>query len=849
LLEDIDTLQTAARDAAHGTLRQLANHWQSMRPAGDAHALGVGLVAGDVEHLQALLIRARAAVSQGEPCLEDSVYYTPSPQGLDGEVAFVFPGSGNQYAEMGRELALDFPGVIDALERENAHLASQFAGGRIWDDDALATLTPRDAILAHVWFGALASDVLGSFQVRPDAVIGYSLGESSGLIATRAWRERDVMLHRLRNSTLFTDQLAGDCKAARKAWGLAAGQEVNWRVGIVDRPAEVVRRALEGRRWVYLLIVNTPDECVVGGHRNAVDDLVRTLGCHCHPLEAITTVHCEVAEPVAERYRELHLLPTRSPEGIRFYSSAWASAYEVTRETAADSILAQALAPFEFPRLIERAYGDGVRVFVEIGPGRSCTRMIDRILEDKPHAALAVFPGARDERGALLRALARLAAERVPLSLAPLSVPELTRDETAASGRLAMPLEAPRFVVPPPTGAATAEVLSMPERPQRAVATKPAAAANLGGASMGEALVRQAAHTESARAAAQAAFLKLARHQSEMLARAVDMQVRLAAGSPHAAARILEPAPPTPTASAPLPSAEPQSRAALDRPACLEFAVGSIATVLGERFAPVDALPTRVRLPDEPLMLVDLILEVDAEAQSMSHGRVVTEHDVLPGAWYLDGGRIPTCIAVEAGQADLFLCGYLGIDFETRGLAVYRLLDARVTFHGPLPAPGKTIRYDIRIDGFFEQGDTRLFRFNFDASVEGKPLLTMRDGCAGFGHRAEHPRRTDPAKRESNARQPGTDAQRPLRRRQAALVARRRPRGMLRKHVHKPAADAPRGIAGRTHEAGGPHYRSGSRGRALRSRRHYRRSGHPCGRLVPDVSLCRRPGDARHPHV
>ena len=65
----------------------------------------------------------------------------------------------------------------------------------------------------------------------------------------------------------------------------------------------------------------------------------------------------------------------------------------------------------------------------------------------------------------------------------------------------------------------------------------------------------------------------------------------------------------------------------------------------------------------------------------MTSGRVVTEHDILPGAWYLDCNRIPTCIAVEAGQADLFLSGWLGIDFETKGVACYRLLDAVVTFH------------------------------------------------------------------------------------------------------------------------------------------------------------------------
>ena len=116
----------------------------------------------------------------------------------------------------------------------------------------------------------------------------------------------------------------------------------------------------------------------------------------------------------------------------------------------------------------------------------------------------------------------------------------------------------------------------------------------------------------------------------------------------------------------------------------------------------------------------------------MTSGRVVTEHDVLPGGWYLDAGRIPTCIAVEAGQADLFLSAYLGIDFETRGLAVYRLLDAVVTFHREMPVPGQVIRYDIAIDHFFRQGDSRLFRFRFEATVNGEPLMTMSDGCAGF---------------------------------------------------------------------------------------------------------------------
>jgi hypothetical protein len=46
---------------------------------------------------------------------------------------------------------------------------------------------------------------------------------------------------------------------------------------------------------------------------------------------------------------------------------------------------------------------------------------------------------------------------------------------------------------------------------------------------------------------------------------------------------------------------------------CMEFAVGSLAKVLGPEFAEVDTYSTRVRLPDEPLMLVDRILAVEGE--------------------------------------------------------------------------------------------------------------------------------------------------------------------------------------------------------------------------------------------
>ena len=168
------------------------------------------------------------------------------------------------------------------------------------------------------------------------------------------------------------------------------------------------------------------------------------------------------------------------------------------------------------------------------------------------------------------------------------------------------------------------------------------------------------------------------------------------------------------------------------REQCLRFAVDAVADVLGPEFADVDGYRTRVRLPDEPLMLVDRIMAIEGEKDRLGAGRVITEHDVHQGAWYLDGGRAPVSISVEAGQADLFLCAYLGIDHRVRGRRSYRLLDATVTFHRELPCPGDTIRYDIHIDKFIKQQDTYLFFFRFEGYIGTAHLITMTDGCAGF---------------------------------------------------------------------------------------------------------------------
>ncbi len=740
----LSSLLTIAEDHKEADLSRLSIQWHQTSGA-DNSPLAISLVARNKEELSALVQLGKYALKEGDtpllphPALRDRLFYSRNPLGKDARIGFVFPGSGNHFAGMGMALSTRWPEIFRVQDCQNLYLRSQFQPEMFWNGAPAEAIDNdhRAVIFGQVATGCVVSDIVRSFKVSPSAVIGYSLGESAGLIALGAWRERDSMLLRMYDSTLFTEDLAGECRAVARAWGIPEGKKIDWQIGVVSAPAREVRRAIRMTTRVYLLIVNSPNECVIGGDAKGVKRIVAILGCSFFPLSGVTTVHCEVAREVAEPYRNLHLFPTEPPPGVTFYSGAEGAAYEVTRESAADAILAQALEGINYPAVINSAYADGVRIFLEMGPGASCSRMIDQILEGRPHLARSACAPGLDGEGAILRLLANLVAERVPLDLSPLFI-EPT--QAIASGKAAPVITVPfggrPFALPPqpehktsfyPSGPAPGSAPASSRKPQEE------SSADTGQAPLeplrerpGDPLLREFAAAQEAKLLAHETYLRFTESITRSMAQAMTLQLTLQQALGDDAPTLPPPAIVTPAKTC-----------VFDREICLEFAIGSVGKMLGPEFAGADSFPTRVRLPDEPLMLVDRITALEGEARSMSHGRVVTEHDIHPGAWYLDGGRIPTCIAVEAGQADLFLSGYLGIDFITRGMAVYRLLDAVVTFHRGLPGPGETINYDIRIERFFRQGDTWLFRFFFEATVGGKPLLSMRDGCAGFFSAAE----------------------------------------------------------------------------------------------------------------
>lgn len=669
-------------------------------------------------------------------------FYLPDAQRLAGDLAFVFPGSGNHFAGMAASHSSYWPQVFDHQDRESDYHCAQFADGRFWSERHCEAMDHSDVIFGQVCTGTMIHDCVTRFGLKADAVIGYSLGETAGFFSTRTWTDRDGMLQRIKNSELFTTALAGPCTAAQQTWNDT--EHVDWNIAVVDRDAVTVRQALTDFDQIYLLIINTPNECVIGGDREQLDACIAMLQCQAHPISGVTTVHCPVAKVVEKSYRDLHLFDCHPPGGVRFYSGIWGRSYEVNTANAADSIVGQALEAFDYTRVIEQAYADGIRLFIEMGPRSSCTRMIDQILDGKDHLAVSASVYGQDAAHSMMQVMAgmHMAGQNVdlePFYGHPLQEKTEQKHISVNNGRRHFDLTAARKPEPvQPVASAPAPAQMQVQEPEPApAASVPTATQSQSSNAVNNSVINQWQRSQQAMQHTHQQFLQLQENLNAQIATALQWQLQAVQGQ-HPEPAVSIPAS-TPCSSQteqektghPINSSPSGEPVLFDYNQCMEIAVGKLGNVLPE-FAEADTFPTRVRLPDEPLMLAHRIMRIDGEARSMTSGRIVTEHDIVNDAWYLDGGVIPTCIAVEAGQADLFLSGYLGIDFITRGEATYRLLDAEVTFHAPLPGAGSCIRYDIQILEFFKQGDTYLFRFQFDATVNGELLLTMRKGIAGF---------------------------------------------------------------------------------------------------------------------
>src|SRR5262249_34808798 len=101
------------------------------------------------------------------------------------------------------------------------------------------------------------------------------------------------------------------------------------------------------------------------------------------------------------------------------FANTTASEYPRDPQLIRDLLAQQIAKPVEFVEQIRNMVRAGVRTFVEVGPGRTLTRLVESILADQPHHVVALDASAGKRAGMidLAHALAQVAALGYPARL------------------------------------------------------------------------------------------------------------------------------------------------------------------------------------------------------------------------------------------------------------------------------------------------------------------------------------------------------------------------------------------------------------------------------------------------
>ncbi|MFF2060433.1 beta-ketoacyl synthase N-terminal-like domain-containing protein [Streptomyces sp. NPDC058200] len=708
--------------------------------------------------------------------LPADVLYRDRP--VTGQTAFVYTNGSAAYPGMGHELMLALPSLGEAVRARHgaigARLRSRAERGvldQIWGAAELA-----------VYHTVFTREVLG---LRPAAALGYSSGESAALVALGAWPDAAGLYDATRDSGLFTTELTGELRAVRRHWERLGVEGCRWSNYLVSAPLETVRAELAAEVAVHLMAVNAPGVCVIGGESRACAAVVARIGAdRAIKFDYDMAAHAPELTEIREVWRAVHHRPTVDVPGVRFYSGATGQSYRPTAERAAEALTAQGLNTIDFAATVEQAWADGVRVFVEHGPRKLCTGWIKRVLGDRDHVAVALdAPGDSRLREPCM-AVAELVVAGVPVHAQEFfaRLAEAATEVPRPGPTVTVPVPAPPCLPPlepalvtlprapelapvpdreagrsdAPGGAAVpcpgpAGPRPLPDVPPTGSDGRDPRAAGARAAVLRQSLLVAALHQEitAGHTEAHQRFLQLSALAVTALRSSVPVPVRppgppaprATAGPPPLPTRptprsAFLPAPPPEAAPAPLLRPGPK----FDRAQLEHLASREISTLFGPRFAEQDAYVVQTRMPEPPMLFTDRVTGIDAVPAALAapgpvrtDGTIWTETDVRPDSWYLDStGRMPAGLLIEAGQADLLLLSWLGVDLLNRGERAYRLLGCEVTYHGSPPEAGDTLRYEIHIDGHAEHDGIRLAFFHYDCYVDGELRLSVREGQAGF---------------------------------------------------------------------------------------------------------------------
>ena len=290
-------------------------------------------------------------------------------------MAFIFPGQGSQHPGMGRDLAERFPAARQVFEEADEALGFPlselcFNGPA---EQLQLTENTQPAILT-VSIAALRAAQSEGFP-GADFVAGHSLGEYSALVAAGALHLGDA---------IRTVRARG--RYMQEAVPVGAGAMA----AILGADLEMVNAGCEEASQGEVCSaanINSPGQVVIAGAAGAIDRAIVILkergAKRAMKLNVSAPFHCAMMTPAQERLAAdldtIQFGDSEMPVVTNVDARAVTSA-----DLLRDSLVRQVSQPVRWLESVEFLISQGVKTFIEIGPGKvlsGLVRQIDRSVQ------------------------------------------------------------------------------------------------------------------------------------------------------------------------------------------------------------------------------------------------------------------------------------------------------------------------------------------------------------------------------------------------------------------------------------------------------------------------------------
>lgn len=369
------TLQDVVELASQAAGNPTAFFPSAGEPFRPEHHFRLAMVAASPEDLakKAKLAAAQAQRAEARDGLMDRGIFFGQTSDRTPKVAFMFPGQASQYPDMLRALVEHYRPAATALQQIEASLKSfgypSFAK-IAWEGSEELGAGIFETQLAVLVADCIMYASVRSLGIEPDRVSGHSFGEISALVAAGSWGFRQAAQATYARCRAIIDTVSPDCTMMS-----------------TTAPWDEAHALCEGNARVFVANHNAPDQVVLAGYRDALEEVAAQFQQRNYKTRMLTVpspFHCPLMESVqAPLARDLAHIPV-APPNIPVLSSV-TNRYVAEPDEIRNNLVEQMTKPVRYVALVERLAQDGIDLLIEVGPNQVLTRLNRQIVgADKP---------------------------------------------------------------------------------------------------------------------------------------------------------------------------------------------------------------------------------------------------------------------------------------------------------------------------------------------------------------------------------------------------------------------------------------------------------------------------------